>query len=230
MAGDPAPPVDDGGTGPGPWSGPLGCPLDTFGPNYCEETDPSNGQVNALWWWETLPLKIHFTSAPTMQGQDLNTLALDGFNRWSSVVGRPVAVQVATAGEADVSVSYITTGTPLGRATVGYMPFNRQAFTGTVTFKTWAGMTVAEVTQGFLSTAQHEFGHILFIGGHSPQNGDSMYPYAVPSNFVPLTQRDHDSLKTTYCDSFDQRLRSSFMHQARPELWDLDPVFVSVED
>jgi len=132
---------------------------------------------------------------------------MSAFNYWSSVVFKTVATKVNTQQEADVVVSYenfatMPLGTWIGYSSWNYFPWNYQTFNGNITIRTWDNMTAQEVSNGLLQTSQHEFGHMLFLGGHSEASPDTMYPYGQTDVYKPLTQRDQNSIKTAVCDSF----------------------------
>jgi hypothetical protein len=194
--------------------GPLGCPLDSYAPNYLEENDPSTGEPNEVHWWNHFPLNVYFSSAPTFQNQDVNSIVLAGMNAWSEVSGVTMASEVQTQSQADVVITYVhvnsaPTNTWLGQTSWSFSPSTAQTFDAETQLKIWDTMTVAEVTNGLRHTAQHEFGHVLFLGGHSPFPSDSMYPSGSTNEYKPLTQRDANSLLTAYCGSFSNRSASS---------------------
>lgn len=190
-----------------------------------------------LVWWDHFPLKVYFQSAPVVQGEDLNTIVMAGFNHWSSVSGHALATQVMSAAEADVTVSYDTSGTSywLGRARIGFMPSTMQVLSGSIEIRLDPGISRAAVVDGIRATAQHEFGHVIFLNGHSSNEFDSMYPYGSPTEYRGLSERDANSLKTVYCGGFNggtgTRSRPySAMNLdgslAYPEL----PTFTTIED
>lgn len=198
-------------TGTTTGNGPLGCALDLFSPNYCEETDPGSDEPNTIHWWDHFPLKVYFTSDPTIQGQQLSTVCLAGFNAWASVAGENVAVQVGTEGEADVVITFQNLasipggGQWIGQASWSYNPITREVGSADITLRTWDGMTLAEVADGLRRTAQHEYGHVLFMGGHSEAGADTMFPSGPVDVYTALTTRDQNSLNTAYCGSFADR-------------------------
>lgn len=200
-----------GSTTGGAPDGPLGCSLDSYSPNYCQETDPGSGQPNKVHWWNHIPLKVYFNTDPTIQGQLLSTVCMNGFNAWSVVAGENVATIVGSAGQADVVITFDNLpsapggGQILGQAQWSYNPTTMQVNSATILLKTWNGMTLAEVADGLRRTAQHEFGHVIFMGGHSETSADTMYPSGPIATYTPLTTRDENSLNTAYCGSFADR-------------------------
>jgi hypothetical protein len=201
----------DGDTGGNGSDGPLGCSLDTFAPNYLRATDPSTGERNSVHWWDHFPLRVYFRSNPTIQGQSLVDVSLAGFNAWSSVSGKTMAVQVSSPDNADVVVTFENLSAPprnsdfLGSTSWTYNPSTLETVEAEVTLRTWNGITAGQVANGFRSTAQHEFGHAIFLAGHSPYEADSMYPFGNINTYTSLTTRDENSLLTTYCGSFQDR-------------------------
>jgi hypothetical protein len=134
-----------------------------------------------------------------------------GFNAWSDVTGKAMAVQVASADSADLIVNFENLadqprdGDFLGSTSWTYSPSSLQTFESEMILRTWNGITSTQISNGFRSTAQHEFGHAIFLAGHSPNDEDSMYPFSNVNDFVPLSIRDENSLLTAYCGSFDDR-------------------------
>lgn len=196
--------TNDTGGNTGSTDSPIRCQPTSYQPNYCRETDPSNNTANVMHWWQTYPLQIYFSASPTLHSTNINSLVLKAFNYWSNSVGFEVAVETKDLNKAHVVVDYPTSatmpgGTWIGRATWSYLPFNMQVIFGNVYLRLWDNMTAAEVADGLRQTAQHEFGHILFMGGHSPVAADSMYPWGITDQYKSLTLRDENSYKTSYC-------------------------------
>jgi hypothetical protein len=96
-------------------------------------------------------------------------------------------------------------GDTLGFTSVTFDPDTLTLFEATITVNVWPGMSEAQVRQGLLSTIQHEFGHALFLNGHSEDSGDLMFFQASPSLLKPITTRDLNSLETAYCGDFNGR-------------------------
>ncbi len=140
---------------------------------------------------------------------------MSGFAGWNSFAGTNLVTQVFTQGEANVVVSFENLasqpggGTWVGQANWQFFPFNRQAVSATITLRTWNGMTLNQASNGLRRTAQHEFGHVLFMGGHSAVSTDNMYPSGTIDAFQALTQRDGNSLLSAYCGSFANRSRGN---------------------
>ena len=201
----------DSSTNGGSGDGPLGCSLDTFLPNYLRAVDPSTGKRNSVHWWDHFPLRVYFRSNPTVNGQSLVAISMAGFNAWSEVTGQVMAVQVASPDTADLVVTFENlpeqprNGDFLGSTSWTYSPSSLQTFESEMILRTWNGITSSQISSGFRSTAQHEFGHAIFLAGHSPNDEDSMYPFSNVNDLVPLSIRDENSLLTTYCGSFDDR-------------------------
>lgn len=196
--------------------GPLGCPLNSFSPNYLQVDDPGSGDPNQVHWWDHFPIRVYFTSNPTVQGQPLATVSMNGFNAWSAVAGKTIAVQVGSENDADVVVSFQNLSAPpgdgdwVGQTSWSFSPSTKETFESNMTLRTWTGMTSNQVANGLRGTAQHEFGHAIFLDGHSNQSQDSMYPFGSITTYTPLTTRDQNSLKTAYCGSFEDRAPSLY--------------------
>jgi hypothetical protein len=194
--------------------GPLGCSLSLFSPNYLQVDDPSSGNPNQVHWWDHFPIRVYFTSTPTLQGQSLAAVSLAGFNAWSEVAGKTVAIQVFSESQADLVVSFENLGGPpgdgdwVGQTSWSFSPSTKETFESEMTLRTWNGMTANQVANGLRGTAQHEFGHAIFLDGHSNNSQDSMYPFGSITTYTPLTTRDENSLATSYCGSFDNRAPS----------------------
>lgn len=202
-----------GSTGSTTGDGPLGCSLDLHVPNYDQETDPSTHDPNQLHWWDHFPLKVYFSSEPTIAGQNAADVAMAGFQGWNTPAGTNLVQKVNSPSGADVVVDFEHQTSPpgggdvLGQTGWSYNPQTFQVSSATVTLLTWDNMTNAQVN-GFRRTAMHEYGHVLFMGGHSEASADVMYPSGPVDQFTALTTRDNNSLKTAYCDSFADRSRS----------------------
>jgi hypothetical protein len=202
--------IDGGTTG----DGPLGCPLNAFSPNYLEEVDPSTGDLNGVHWWDHFPIRVFFTTHPKLQGLNLSDVAMAGFNAWSEVSGITMATEVGSESQADLVVTFENipnepgSGDVLGQTSWTYSPSTFETFSAEMTLRTWTGMTADEVANGFRRTAQHEFGHAIFLSGHSPFSQDTMYPFGPTSVYTALTERDKNSLASAYCGSFGNRVRS----------------------
>lgn len=192
-------------------NGPLGCSLDEYTPNYDNETDPSTSTHNSIYWWNHFPLKVYFNSDPTIQGQSGVAVAMSGFNAWSATAGTTVAVQVNSASDADIVVTFENhanapgSGGTLGQTSWSYVPSTHRTTSATMDLVTWDTMTLAQMADGLRHTAQHEFGHVLFLGGHSTASADTMYPWSSIDTYSALTTRDNNSLNTAYCGSFSNR-------------------------
>jgi predicted Zn-dependent protease len=162
-------------------------------------------------WWDHFPLRVYFQSNPTIQGQSLIAVSMAGFNTWSDVAGKAVAVQVASPDNADLVVKFENLSSPpqgdqfVGATSWSYNPSTFETIDAEMTLRTWNGMSAGQVVNGLRSTAQHEFGHAIFLSGHSPFEADSMYPFGDINTYNPLTTRDENSLLTTYCGSFQDR-------------------------
>jgi hypothetical protein len=193
--------------------GPLGCSLDLHVPNYDRDTDPSTSEPNQLHWWDHFPLKVYFSSEPTIAGQNAADLAMAGFEGWNTPAGANLVEKVNSASGADVVIDFQHQAPPpgggdvLGQTGWSYNPQTFQVSSATISLLTWDNMSSAEAN-GFRRTAMHEYGHVLFLGGHSEVTADVMFPSGPADQFTPLTTRDNNSLKTAYCDSVADRSRS----------------------
>lgn len=201
------------GGGGGDGIGPLGCRLDEYSPNYLQTEDPSTDIPNDVHWWDSFPIRVYFANDGTLQGQQLSDVAMAGFNSWSSSAGQTLAVEVATESQADVVVSFQNVqdqpggGDFVGQTSWTYSPSTRQTFGADMILRTWDGMTANQVANGLRRTAQHEFGHVLFLSGHSPNSEDTMYPFGTVNTYTALTEQDENSLLSAYCGSFEDRGR-----------------------
>jgi len=198
-------------TGSTTGNGPLGCSLASYSPNYDAETDPSTHIPNTVHWWNHFPVKVYFQSSPQINSQDVVTIVMNGMNAWSTPAGVTLVTQVNSSGSADVVVSFTNlthepgAGDTLGQTSWSYDPSTSRITSATMELMTWTGMSNAQLQDGLRRTAQHEMGHALFMGGHSTDPLDTMYPSGPDDAYTALTTRDDNSLLTAYCGSFVSR-------------------------
>lgn len=175
----------------------------SFTPNYVAAVTPYH--------WPVLPVRVYFANDLTITPKGgtatrLNTLYQTGFDRWPAATNGVVSYQVVTdPTQAQITVSTVTIPDPAGQAETG---LTTVAHTGsvltaaTMQIFVWPDITPAELTQGQVATATHEFGHALGIGGHSPVSTDEMFALHAPNQDVLLSPRDVNTIKTIYSNLF----------------------------
>lgn len=200
-------------------STPLACGPNYLTPNYTEATDPGDNEPNLILTWPGFPLNVHFASeqSRTFSGNTYNTTDLfwEAMQRWVSASGNNMQVsKVSTSTNADITVNVNQLsaapggGGTLGFTQVTYYPSTGQIVSANVTINVWPGMSAAQFRDGLRSTSSHEFGHALFLQGHSDQTADLMYYQGSSSVDKAITTRDQNSFLTAYCGEFSSRSRS----------------------
>ncbi|MFM9872784.1 MAG: matrixin family metalloprotease [Fimbriimonadaceae bacterium] len=195
---------------------PLSCGPNYLTPNYVEATDPGNSQANLILTWPGFPLNVYFASnqTATFSGNTYDTTDTftEALTRWKTASSGSMTfteINTATGADITVNVNQLSAapggGGTLGYTQVTYYPSTKQIVSANVTMNTWPGMTQAQFVDGLKSTAAHEFGHALFLQGHSDQNADNMYYQGSSALDKPLTQRDTNSFLTAYCGNFATR-------------------------
>lgn len=205
--------VGCGGGGGGTGSAAGTCGTNFAIPNYAALTDPSTSAANFLVHWNVFPLKVYVASDVSKTFASVSHNASDtvdtAMQRWQNVsTGGTTYTRVNAQTGADIVVTFhdLTTapgpGQALGVTTITYTPSTKQVTKATMTINTWQGMTSDEFFLGLAKTVTHEFGHALFISGHSPFTSDVMYWQSDPSLDGLPTNRDQNTILTAYCGVF----------------------------
>jgi len=195
---------------------PLACGPNYLTPNYVTATDPGDNEENEVLTWPAFPLRVYFASnqTATFSGTEYDTTDtfLDALQRWSDAsTGNMTYSQITTSTNADivVNVNQLNSapggGGTLGYTQVTYFPSTGQIVSAEVTINTWPGMTRAQFVDGLRGTTTHEFGHALFLQGHSDVQADNMYFQGSSALDKNLTTRDRNSFLTAYCGTFATR-------------------------
>ena len=179
----------------------------SYSPNLSQFT-PNYGSEITLDHWPALPVRVYFANDIAVTPKDgrptrVNSVIQTGFNRWSAATGGVVGYHLVTdPAQADITVSVTTVPDPVGLSETGKTSVRTGAEGGLqlamIEIYIWPDITDAELTQGLLATATHEFGHALGIAGHSSNAGDVMYILHQPGQDVALTARDVNTVKTLY--------------------------------
>jgi hypothetical protein len=211
-----------GGGGGGSSSGnttPLSCGPEYLTPNYTQATDPGDNEPNLILTWPGFPLNVYYQTEETRTfgGNTFSTTDIfqDALARWVSASGGEMAINtISTTTGADIIVNVNQLGAApgsggtLGFTQVTYFPSTGQIVSARITINTWPGMTQAQFTNGLRGTTTHEFGHALFLQGHSDNTADNMYYQGSSSTDKVLSTRDANSFLTAYCGTFASRSRS----------------------
>lgn len=198
-----------GNAGPAP----LSCGVNFRTPNYVTANDPNNGQPNQLLYWPSFPVRIYFVNevTATYNGVTYSTTDLfwEAANRWTSATSGGASfttVNSSAAAQIIVNVNQLTAppgnGGTLGFTHVTYFQSSRQLVKADITINVWPNMTREQFVDGLRRTTLHEFGHALFLQGHSDKVTDIMYPSSPSNQDGQLSQADINSILTTYCGNF----------------------------
>ncbi len=212
-----------GGGGTRTTTGALTCGPTYKTPNYVEAIDPASNRSNILRYWPNFAITVYFTNEQTFDDNgtlvSTSDLSRTAISRWESAAdGADLFTEVTSANGAQVTVSFNQlasapgSGDTLGTTVVSFFPSNSQLISAEVVINTWVGMTRAQFIDGLKQTITHEFGHVLYLQGHSDNPADTMYYQSDPSVDGPLTTSDINSLQTAYCGDFTNNLTS----RARP--------------
>lgn len=194
------------------------CSTSLFSPNYILNRDPATGSLNRTLYWTKFPLRVAFRSNRTFPDGFGGTIsvaavAADAFGRWKhDSGGRVDFTVVGTADPAEIKVNVVEVpsrpgaGGTLGQTEMRFVEPTGSLTEATITLYVWPGITRAELSQGLRATAAHEFGHSLFLLGHSESSADLMFPSINPTEDKFLSSADLNSIRTGYCDTFS-RLR-----------------------
>ena len=188
---------------------------DTFRtPNYAGAIDPGDGQKNQTLTWSAFPVPVykapHHVFDFVIRKYDTNTIAKTALDRWVDLVPKGVTYKfVAADPEQGMSITYnLLSARPGAGDALGVTTLYFNASTGVMhkadtVINYWDGIKEDEVAFGLLFTTTHEFGHALFINGHSPYFADTMYFAASTVETKAPTQRDANTLSTAYCGTFN---------------------------
>lgn len=192
------------------------CGTSFASPNYVLDHDPSSGDQNRLLYWAKFPLRISFRSDRTYPDGFGGTIsvaavATDAFDRWRADTGGGVAYSFVGASDpADVEVNVVelasrpVAGGTLGQTAIHFEEPSGRIVRAVITLNVWPGITRTEVSQGLRATSAHEFGHALFLLGHSENSADLMFPEINPTLDKFLSTADINSIRTSYCDVFSR--------------------------
>lgn len=208
------------GGGAGSGSGSSGarpvCGTSFASPNYVLNHDPSSGSLNRLLYWSRFPLRVSFRNDRTYPDGfggtiSVSAVATDAFGRWKAETSGAVDFYFVGAAEAaDIEVNVVElasrpgAGGTLGQTAIHFEEPSGRITKSVMTLNVWPGITKAEVSQGLRATSAHEFGHAIFLLGHSENNADLMFPEINPTADKFLSTADLNSLRTSYCDVFSR--------------------------
>ena len=205
-----------GGGGTTGTTGNVTCGPTFLTPNYVQAVDPADNTQNDLRIWFDFPVRVYIENEITLQdgGTEYNTT--DSTNiaiqRWidaSETAGIITLTNNPSAAEITVFFDEVSTppsgGGILATTSIVFFPSRGELVSAEITVNIWPNMTVEEFSEGLIQTITHEFGHALFLQGHSPVQPDTMYFQSNPSVDAPLTQRDINSFLTAYCGDFTDR-------------------------
>ncbi len=203
-----------GGTSSGGGASRPVCGVNYASPNYVQDYDPGSGRLNRLLYWEKFPVRVAFRNDKTYPDGSggsisLALLAEEAFGRWQTASSGGVQIsRVGSASEAEISVTFTTRssrpgdGETLATTALSYVESSGRIVSASIEIATWPGMSVAELFLGLKATSAHEFGHALFLYGHSTNSGDLMFPTINQDKDKAISQQDINSLLTSYCGSF----------------------------
>lgn len=196
--------------------GPPACGPDYATPNYARDNDPGTGAGNQLLRWRNFPLRVAFSREVVFDPGGLSISSSDMIKeavaRWGAETGGQVQfVYPADGSNPDVVVDVPTLGSEpgpgqfLGKTEITYEVNTGIIRSARITINTWSGMTVDQFVGGLKSTASHEFGHALFLNGHSADPADLMYFRGDQNSDSFPTTRDRNTIVTAYCGDFSLR-------------------------
>lgn len=214
-----------GGGGTAKTTGALTCGPTYKTPNYILAKDPSSGIQNDLRYWANFPVKVFIGPEIIFEdnGVVVNTTTMQtdaALQRWTTAAGSTLFTKTSES-QAQITITFNELpeepgpGATLGRTIVTYYPSNNQLVSAEIIVNTWVGMTKAEFN-GLRQTITHEFGHALFLQGHSDVEADTMFWQSDPSTDAPLTTRDKNSFETAYCGDFSDSLVSREVPNEKP--------------
>ncbi|MEZ5162589.1 MAG: hypothetical protein R2688_02345 [Fimbriimonadaceae bacterium] len=174
-----------------------------------------------------LPLRVYYPNEEVRtyggtiyRSNDLADVAL---NRWKTASNNEATfTQGLGPLDADITLTMNTIGSQpgaggtLGSTQITYFPSSGTIASAEITINVWPTMTEAQFTQGMVRTMNHEFGHALFMQGHSDEVSDVMYYLANPNVDLALTTRDINTFLTAYCGEFSTRGVTSHLPGEKP--------------
>lgn len=206
-----------GGAGGGTTSGGnLSCGASFATPNYIQDNDPGSGDPNVTRFWRTFPITLGFVneesyndSGTTVTTSDQTRVAM---SRWVNAAdGTALFSEIANANSAKIRVEVNRlsaepgAGQVLAQTVITYFPSSGEIVSAEITINTWPNMTRNQFVNGLKRTIAHEFGHALYLEGHSSLISDVMYYQGNSSLDQNLTTRDINTFQTAYCGDFTNR-------------------------
>ncbi|MCP5066109.1 MAG: matrixin family metalloprotease [bacterium] len=160
------------------------------------------------WQKRKMPLKIHLPRPPADFVDDPEAVwdsVRDGVPDWTDVAapGIPSFVFVDEPGDADIPIVWERKSLGGDRWYIAYAAADIDVFAQRfgiahilVTARRQNG---SEPSLGILyETVLHEMGHALGLAGHSPEQGDIMYPRIMGGRDEGLSARDRETLRLLY--------------------------------
>lgn len=191
------------------------CGTDFATPNYATDSDPGSGRANQFLHWSGFPLRVGFTGVVTYDPGGASVSSIDVFKdaalKWYHTTSGNVRFEFPDSGSVDITVNIVVLpsapgpGEQLGATSLSYIPSSGQIVSANMTIYAWNGMTLQQFQDGMKRTAAHEFGHALFLDGHSAREGDLMYFLSDPNVDGWPSSTDINSLYTAYCGTFSTR-------------------------
>jgi len=174
---------------------------DIFTPNYVNS-------LEAIYWWRAFPITLAYTNDLTYGGESSRTHFKAAFEEWMTRTNNTINYTwVADPARANVQITFShlpaepTNGQELGDCVSQYYVNNLEMSSAVITIVLWDGMTSSEYAN-VVATATHEMGHALGIHGHSPVQGDIMYPGYDPHFPLLMSSRDVNTIKSLYPQLF----------------------------
>lgn len=189
------------------------CGTDFRTPNYATATDPGTGQRNQLLHWASFPVPVFRGTGKTWtfgpNTYDSDTMVTTALDRWVNLVPHGISYQYVGSDPSNgISVNFArisgppTAGDALGVTLITFNSTTGELRKADTTINYWDTMSQSEVAFGLVFTLTHEFGHALFINGHSNIAADTMYYAASTVETRTPTTRDGNTLSTAYCGTF----------------------------